>query len=221
MTTFILLLNLSVLISGGMTNAGNTLLTECNAASLANIPEWELSITAVNAYSQEFGPDENHSTVTHELRKTGTFYVIKTEPSGSGIISWEGAGSASLSISRESLTVMINPQGARVESHHQTDDAATSGADVLFYISPADQTYSFTVHDAFIEALTVSTQKYLFPDGTLFREDVEEKTERFNLVSAVYDVPLSGECILEGSDEQGLPDNINHKKIEWSLRPVR
>ncbi|MCC5908228.1 MAG: hypothetical protein JJU13_18575 [Balneolaceae bacterium] len=195
-------------------------ITECRAASMADVSQWELSITTVNAFQHEFGPEENHTTVNHELTKTGTFRVVKTKSPDSEIVSWKGAGPASLNIDRESLTIMVNPHGAVVESHHKTTGSGSSDAALHFFISLKDEMYSITMHDAFIEALTVSTQKYLFPDGSLFREDVSEKTERFNLTSTVYDIPLSGECILAGNVEQGIPNNINHRKIEWSLSPV-
>jgi hypothetical protein len=196
-------------------------ITDCRATSLAEISQWELSITAVNAFQDEFGPDENHTTVTHVLTKTGTFRVLRVESPENNVVSWKGDGAASLNIDRESFTAMINPQGAVVESHHKTTGSGYSDAVLHFYISLQDELYNITMHDAFIEALTVSTQKYLFPDGSLFHENVSEKTERFNLNSTVYDIPLSGECILAGSEEQGTPNNINYRKIEWSLSPVQ
>jgi len=221
MIILILLLNLNSLLYDSLMEPENTVITECSATALANILEWELSITALNAFQHEFGPEENHTTVTHELTKTGTFRVVKTESLDNEIVSWKSVGPASLNIDRESLTIMVNPHGAVVESHHRTTGSGSSGAALHFFISLQDEMYSITMHDAFIEALTVSTQKYLLPDGSLFHENVSEKTERFNLTSTVYDIPLSGECILAGSEEQGIPNNINHRKIEWSLSPVQ
>jgi len=194
---------------------------ECTANELAQVSTWQISFTIVNTYEQETGPEEHLTITSHELSSSGIIQVLLTESPNPDNVMWEGEGRVPLHINRRSFTTISNPQGVNLELEHITEGSDNSEVLIWLFINRTDNTYSFNIHDLSVHATTHSVERYLMPDGSLFRENTSEKTERFNLSGSVYDAELTGQCVLTGRETQGHPDNINYKEIEWSISRIQ
>ncbi|TVQ01045.1 MAG: hypothetical protein EA359_14725 [Balneolaceae bacterium] len=194
---------------------------ECTADELAQVSSWQISFTIVNTYEQETGPEGHRTITSHQLDASGTIHAVLAESPNPDNVMWEGNYRVPVKIDRSSFTTITNPQGVKIELEHITQGYDYSEALVWFFINRTDNTYSFNVHDLSVYATTHSVERYLMPDGTLFRENTSEKTERFNLSGSVYDSELTGQCLLNGNVEQGIRNNINFKRIEWAISPVQ